>query len=42
MVVLVRDPKASTNTIEILTVLVGLLHNQLPDDLWMREEGSSS
>jgi hypothetical protein len=42
MVDLVRDPKASTNTIEILTVLVGLLHDKLPDDLRIREEGSSS
>ena len=41
MVRLARDPKASSKTIEILTVLAGLLHKELPKDLRI-QEGSSS
>ena len=42
MVAWARDPGASDQTIEILTVLAGLLHKELPEDLLRIREGSSS
>ena len=42
MVALARDPGASDQTIEILTVLAGLLHKELPEDFLRIREGSSS
>jgi hypothetical protein len=40
MVALMREPGASIQTIEILTVMAGLLHKKLPDDMRI-QEGSS-
>ena len=37
MVAWARDPGASDQTIEILTVLAGLLHKKLPEDLRIQE-----
>ena len=42
MVAWARDPGASDQTVEILTVLAGLLHKELPEDFLRIREGSSS